>query len=738
MEEYKVTLVADISDIKEKFKKVRQDAKETGEQLSKAIKPDIDFKEQMGKLKSELQSVSQTMKTMLPLDTEEKMKDYTVLYKEKEEIQNKINDLQKQEAEAIKAENKAMEEELKNIREQRKELEEIQRLYNSIVNVKAYPVSFLKQPEDLNRMQLTRFSPYESDESQTKAISFDRNIQRANTSLRELKTNTNDTGDRIDKAFTKGLKSVKRLTLGFLGARTAFALFRKYMSNYQSQNEEFAQKMQLTTDIITNALAPAFEFFGNVIQYVVIGLARVIELLFGVNILGKTVDNSLKGASSSAKELNDNLSGLDEISNIQEDSGGLSTGIGSQLKAMDDFQKKIKEVDEWFKKHGIDKLIGKIGDALKSLWNWANEHPFLATALAVGLIGLKTGIIPGLISLIVGPKSLVAALGVLTAISLGALIGSFIDLKNQIEETKKAAEEVADTIDAIDRGSKKKTKELIKNIEEGAYTDEEMARRYKFVMNTLKTKIDDVTKSTDEYKKQTSGIRGLVMKNFAPEAVETFGKAVDANYKDIQNYIEVQEALRKKMDLSEEETKEYRETLIKLREDVEKNDYKSQEYSNTLITIDQALMEIDGIDAEAGVGINYGSTKEDLYEIYNLIKKIGGSTISISDYGISHGGGGRRHYASGGFPKAGEMFVAREAGPEMVGTIGGHTAVANNDQIVASVSAGVYEAVLAAMGGQSDRPIVLNVNGKEFAKVTYSDYQEESSRRGTNTSIRRV
>ena len=95
-------------------------------------------------------------------------------------------------------------------------------------------------------------------------------------------------------------------------------------------------------------------------------------------------------------------------------------------------------------------------------------------------------------------------------------------------------------------------------------------------------------------------------------------------------------------------------------------------------------------------------------------------------------------YASGGSPSAGEMFVAREAGPEMVGTIGGHTAVMNNDQIVASVSSGVYEAVLAAMGGQNDRPIVLNINGKEFAKATYADFQEETSRRGANTSIRRV
>lgn len=49
-------------------------------------------------------------------------------------------------------------------------------------------------------------------------------------------------------------------------------------------------------------------------------------------------------------------------------------------------------------------------------------------------------------------------------------------------------------------------------------------------------------------------------------------------------------------------------------------------------------------------------------------------------------------YALGGFPETGEMFIAREAGPEMVGTIGRRTAVANNDQIVAGIAGGVAEA----------------------------------------------
>ena len=56
-------------------------------------------------------------------------------------------------------------------------------------------------------------------------------------------------------------------------------------------------------------------------------------------------------------------------------------------------------------------------------------------------------------------------------------------------------------------------------------------------------------------------------------------------------------------------------------------------------------------------------------------------------------------YAQGGFPSDGEMFIAREAGPELVGSIGRKTAVANNDQIISGIEAGVYRAVVAANSG---------------------------------------
>ena len=49
-------------------------------------------------------------------------------------------------------------------------------------------------------------------------------------------------------------------------------------------------------------------------------------------------------------------------------------------------------------------------------------------------------------------------------------------------------------------------------------------------------------------------------------------------------------------------------------------------------------------------------------------------------------------FENGGFPVTGDMFIAREAGPELVGRIGNKTSVANNDQIIAGIASGVEDA----------------------------------------------
>ncbi len=90
-------------------------------------------------------------------------------------------------------------------------------------------------------------------------------------------------------------------------------------------------------------------------------------------------------------------------------------------------------------------------------------------------------------------------------------------------------------------------------------------------------------------------------------------------------------------------------------------------------------------------------------------------------------------YATGGFPTTGEVFVAREAGPEMVGSIGSRTAVANNDQIVESVSNGVYQAVVAAMGQSGGTQVVeAKVNDKVLFEVMVNRNRQETMRTGVS------
>jgi len=81
-------------------------------------------------------------------------------------------------------------------------------------------------------------------------------------------------------------------------------------------------------------------------------------------------------------------------------------------------------------------------------------------------------------------------------------------------------------------------------------------------------------------------------------------------------------------------------------------------------------------------------------------------------------------FASGGFPDTGSLFLAREAGPEMVGRIGSKTAVANNDQIVDAVAQGVASAIIST-GGLNSRPIVIQASGDANGLMNFIKFKQQ-------------
>lgn len=73
------------------------------------------------------------------------------------------------------------------------------------------------------------------------------------------------------------------------------------------------------------------------------------------------------------------------------------------------------------------------------------------------------------------------------------------------------------------------------------------------------------------------------------------------------------------------------------------------------------------------------------------------------------------YLAKGGIVSDGQLFIANESGPELVGKYGSRTGVMNNDQIVEAVANGVYNAVIDA-GKENNQEIVLSIDGVRLAK----------------------
>lgn len=561
-------------------------------------------------------------------------------------------------------------------------------------------------------------------------------------------------GTEISTAFNKGLKSVKKLTLGFLGARSAFGLFKKYMSEYSSENEVFAQKMQLTTSVIANALAPAFEFFGNVIQYVVIGLARVVELLFGVNILGKTMDNSLKRASKSAKELNDNLSGLDEISNIDQSSDGLATSIGARLEALDNFKKKIEEVDAWFKKHKIDEKILAIKNAIKSVWDWANNHPILTTAFIAGLLALKTGILPSLIKMISGSgnTSLLGGFKALLAISLTTWV---VDQVNQLDKLKQKVNKITKKLkkesgekeskaettttymkqfnDYNEQNYKKASKnfdDAIKELEKAKKEQEKLTTAWTWILEPAK--YYDAKDEIREIEKSINRIKDEQKKLNVTYEIGTnqIGKSVNLT-NTMQQYLEkvntraqfVNDTTGKWQGKVLSANNEFGNFSKNINNTFDKN-YRlniktdDKDIDNTKNKINSLIKKPYTMKFSADTSAILGSVSNAVSKIKTAFNKIGFNMPSY-DVGTDY------------VPR--DQIAMVHEGERIIPKKYNNSQYMGNDEtnsLLIELNKNVLEL--------ANKPSILNVNGKELAKATYSDYQEEGSRRGSNMSIRRV
>ena len=86
-------------------------------------------------------------------------------------------------------------------------------------------------------------------------------------------------------------------------------------------------------------------------------------------------------------------------------------------------------------------------------------------------------------------------------------------------------------------------------------------------------------------------------------------------------------------------------------------------------------------------------------------------------------------YADGGFPDYGDLFIANEQGPELVGTIGNRTAVANSSSIETAIYNAVRSAMSDSAGSQSaDIHVTVDIDGDTVGE-TVARYNAVRNRR---------
>lgn len=118
--------------------------------------------------------------------------------------------------------------------------------------------------------------------------------------------------------------------------------------------------------------------------------------------------------------------------------------------------------------------------------------------------------------------------------------------------------------------------------------------------------------------------------------------------------------------------------------------------------------------------------------------EIGWNEHSIGDLSFSTPNFNVNWYARGGFPTNGEMFMANEAGPEMIGKMGNRNVVANNKQITQGIKAAVVDGMMevaAVMGGSSNKggeapviEITLMTDSETFYKLVRKGKQKYENR----------
>ena len=392
-----------------------------------------------------------------------------------------------------------------------------------------------------------------------------------------------------------------------------------------------------------------------------------------------------------------------KLEEIKRHFENLKTAFGPIGDAFVSLKNRVKDLFskiDWSKLDWIGKLFEGLGGLIFSVAGGVIAVAFQMIVGAVenfiqiisGLVNLVSGVIRAIVAMFKGDfskiKDITAQITQGISDLFKGLVGLVVDL-------------VVDFVKGIITWFTKLWDELVghsivPDIVEGIV--DWFLKLPKKILGPIETFVNDII---SKFKNMWSSIKSWFSANVAPKFTKAYWN---------EKFDTIKSSLSSKLDSAWEKVKSFFS--------VEKWKKKVVDAVNT-IKNNFKMPSLPKIKLEVTWSTNVGALKTAVYKALGLS---GWPSLKWSTY------------ATGGFPSMGEMFIAREDGPELVGRIGNRPSVANNDQIVEAVSQGVYSAVRAAMGGGNGgdgQNINIYLDGKQiYASVKRAETQRGRSLMG--------
>ncbi|MBR1653672.1 MAG: hypothetical protein IJ690_02080 [Clostridia bacterium] len=427
--------------------------------------------------------------------------------------------------------------------------------------------------------------------------------------------------DNIGKSVQRVTKKVAKWGLAVFGIRSAYMFVRQAISTLSSGNEQLAVDVDYIRYALASTLQPVIERLVELAYKLLAYLGYIIHEWFGINIF-ENANKGLDKAVGSAKELNKQLAGFDEMNvlNDNSSSGGGITTPSYDLSAWQDIP-----IPNWVKWIGKNKkLFEVLGGVLLTLFTTSTVSKILSNIAM--LFGASGGM--GLIGL------LETLLAISAPILIVLAVKGVVEAINEMNEFTNAVERNTKISEENKKGHETLTQSIINRTKANEADDEETKRNIEY----LKRHVEQNSIMNDSLEKQKNWIGELNGSN--SDLRKQQENLRDETIQDIDAWNELTKAGK----TTKEEQAKFNETIWNTIKNLEEAGINTDELRRKYETL-------SGQKYTAVVIADTSRAKTGLEQIIDLLLEIAGFTIKgnfSTSAGNGGGGGGGRGFAKGG------------------------------------------------------------------------------------------